>query len=421
MKPGVLSTEFWLVVLLMGTGVGLTAYDATRELGAALLGAVVRDVRAYLRARTELKLANVGTRFGNLTVQDGQGGTLQAPAKVAGNLGLVQSPDGRAYFWANTAPDEQDVASCERFESFKIHGPAVPSPDQVREGFGWIQAFSGVGERRSYYGEGTGRAPGWPAGHYLRPGELLAVWTSSDLFALPSPESIAQVDALARQVLAVDRLESIPRYQHFLAYFEDKGQPRTTKYAETDIGFVRENRDLMGGEPTEGLWNGPQYEADQFGANAKYSQPLWHVLRFLQAPTERNWWALLYLVFHHLCYGRMHSGPRQGMSRYPKSSQRDAPIGDAPSWIADKPEKQFAPTGVWLTWLLCGQPPVIGIFLDEWRDYLEAYDVSRVWPRPSSGLGALYGDRRPMRHFLELALALGFDPSRADVWRGKAE
>lgn len=369
----------------------------------------------------EVKSSLFGTAHGNLTAKDGAGGTLQAPSRVAGNLGLVQSPDGRAYFWANTAPDEQDVDACERFESWKIHGPAIPSPDQVREGLGWVMAYTGVGERTSYYGEGTGRNPGWPSGHYLRPGELLPVWTSSDLFSVPDDATIAAVDSLARQVLAVDRLESMERYQHFLAYYEDKDQPSSTPYGETDIGFVRGNRYLMGGAETRGFYNGTQYEADQFGANAKYSQPLWHVLRFLQEPTERNWAALLYLVFHHLCYGRMHSGPSQGMSRYPKSSQRDAPIGDSPSWISDKPEKQFAPTGVWLTWLLCGQAPVIGIFLDEWREYLLGYDVSRVWTQPSSGLGAYYGARRPMRHFLELCLGLGYDPHNAAEWQAKAE
>ena len=59
LKPGVLSSEFWLVVALLVTGAGLAFYDPTRELGAALLGVVAREVQTYLRARTEIKLARL--------------------------------------------------------------------------------------------------------------------------------------------------------------------------------------------------------------------------------------------------------------------------------------------------------------------------------------------------------------------------
>lgn len=65
MRAGLLTSEFWLIVTLLGTGVVLAFYDPTRELGAALLGAVVRDVRSYLKARTELKLANLGADDGS--------------------------------------------------------------------------------------------------------------------------------------------------------------------------------------------------------------------------------------------------------------------------------------------------------------------------------------------------------------------
>lgn len=54
-KAGFKSSEFWLLIVRLLIGAGLTVYEPTRELGAALLGLGGKDGTDYLKARTELK------------------------------------------------------------------------------------------------------------------------------------------------------------------------------------------------------------------------------------------------------------------------------------------------------------------------------------------------------------------------------
>ena len=57
-KPGVQTTEFWMMLVRFVAGIALIFYEPTREIGLIMTGFSGSDGVQYMRSRTELKKGN---------------------------------------------------------------------------------------------------------------------------------------------------------------------------------------------------------------------------------------------------------------------------------------------------------------------------------------------------------------------------
>ena len=360
-----------------------------------------------------------GTPYGNRTIQDGGGGTLEDPRIVAGNLATVDVP-GEGYLLLNANPNDRDFSpdAVLPFDSWKVHGPSAPYDGAVPEGFGWVNAYNELGRRRSYYDES--HYGGERTQQMLVPGEALPVWHSAAAFQIPSSDRIAAIWSVLLNTTNVGWLVEQPRLRHFIDYLVDENLPETTPNEKTDMGSVmRYLHRLTGGEQARGWYSFAGIEGDNFQANEKYNAGFLRLVKFLVDPRPETWYSHIYQTYWHACFGRIHSGSRRGMARYPKGTVREAWLGDGPSW-SPVPEKQFQMSGVVFSWHLTGSV-FLGMIVEEWLAYLERADVASVWPLTNSG--AKYGARRPMRRLLEYVLAFETtrDASRRNAFIAKAE
>lgn len=333
-----------------------------------------------------------GTPHGNLTAPDGGGGTLESPFMIGGDIGTVDFPGGKGWMFVHAGTADRDFSTSVPFDSWKIHGPSIPFDGQVREGLGWINAYSEYGTRDSYYHNGL-------KGQFLVPSECLPIWEDVSHLGIPDTSRVNDVRLVVNQTMHADWLMDQERLAHFVGLHRDGQLPPSTPNQKTDMGSVlRHINRLTGGDPATGWYPAAMLEGDQFASNDKYNQGLSRVLAFLYNPCPETWYSAVYLTYAHLFWGRVHYGRDRGQARYPKASVRQAPLGDAPSWYSNDPAKQFQMTGVILMQALTGCP-VMEMFIEEWRDYLRRDDPARVWP------GGRYGARRPMRRLLEYVLA----------------
>lgn len=219
-----------------------------------------------------------------------------------------------------------------------------------------------------------------PGDHLLHGGDALVILEADGTWDAPSDGLIEAARTLLEQTTGIAEFTDPMwhRTARFLSLMRDGNVPWGFNFALTDQGWQqRYYYQTFGGTPRTPEWyHGGLFRSDGYN-NWRYNHLFWMgvLLVYEEDKTYRDeilWPFFLRSAMAHFQFGKVHAGPKAGMSRDEKGYNYVGDSGRLP-W-----EKQWIGNIV-MAWMLTGRHPLFGDLLRTYASTLDNLQPSTVW------------------------------------------